>query len=155
MRRKDKEVTGRQELEEILGRCKTCYLSMVDGGKPYVVPLNFGYSFADDSTLELYFHSALEGRKLDVLKKDQNVCFCISDERGLVQAEMACKSDYRYASIIGNGEVAFLSDPAEKGKALSVLVKHQTGREAEFTSDQTARVCVFKVSSTDFTGKKN
>ena len=154
MRRNDREVTGRQGIEEILRDCKTCHIAMTDAGRPYVVPLNYGYAFLDDNTLELTFHSAKEGRKLDILRKDNRVCFSIMNEGELIHAETPCGSGYYYASVIGNGEVRFLSDPTEKGRALSLLVKHQTGRKVTFTPDQIDSVCVFEIISSDYTGKR-
>ena len=154
MRRKDREVTDVGGIEEILLQCKTCHVAMADDGMPYVVPLNFGYRIIDGKILELYFHSAFEGRKLDVLKHNNNVCFEISYEGESVHPENPCRSDYYYASVIGFGEAVFIEDTDEKCAALSVLYNHQTGRDAAFTEKQAKGVCVFKVVSTDYTGKK-
>ena len=54
MRRKDREITGRENIEPILRACKTCRVAMIADGAPYVVPLNFGYTWDDDG-LTLYF----------------------------------------------------------------------------------------------------
>jgi nitroimidazol reductase NimA-like FMN-containing flavoprotein (pyridoxamine 5'-phosphate oxidase superfamily) len=47
---------------------------MVDDGKPYVVALNFGYDREGDDLI-LYLHSAMEGKKIDILKKIQQCIF--------------------------------------------------------------------------------
>jgi len=154
MRRKDREVAGRQGIEEILRDCKTCHLAMADEGAPYVVPLSFGYAFSDDGSLTLYFHSAREGRKLDILQKNNRVCFAITNEGEAQYADTPCNSGYYYSSVIGNGTAHFLADPTEKGRALSMLVKHQTGREAHFASEQVNTVCVFKIVSNEYAGKR-
>ena len=75
MRRADREVTDVKGIDEILQKCKTCHVAMVDNGAPYVVPLSYGYRIIGESVLELYFHSALEGRKLDILNSNNVVCF--------------------------------------------------------------------------------
>ena len=62
MRRKDREITGRENIEPILRACKTCRVAMIADGAPYVVPLNFGYTWDDDG-LTLYFHSGLRARR--------------------------------------------------------------------------------------------
>ena len=134
--------------------CKTCHVAMVDEGTPYVVPLNYGYHFSDNGLLTLVFHSAKEGRKLDILRKNNRVCFAITNEGAPQQTDTPCNSGYYYASLIGNGTVHFPEDPTEKARALSLLVKHQTGREAHFTNEQIETVCVFKIGSTDYTGKR-
>lgn len=84
MRREDRSVTELDGIEAILKECRTCHLAMVDEGKPYVVPLSYGYQLNEDGTLTLYFHSAKEGRKLDILRKNNLVCFEISREGELM-----------------------------------------------------------------------
>jgi nitroimidazol reductase NimA-like FMN-containing flavoprotein (pyridoxamine 5'-phosphate oxidase superfamily) len=154
MRRQDREVKDKAEIEDIIKQCKICHLAMVDEGMPYVVPLSYGYSFLDDNTLELYFHSAFEGRKLRILRKNNNVCFEISNEGEPVYAETPCNSGCYFSSVIGNGKVVFIENVAEKCKALSVMFKHQSGKDVVFNANQVESVCVYKVVSTDFTGKK-
>ena len=154
MRRNDREIKDIAGIEEILTQCKTCHLAMVDEGLPYVVPLSYGYKINSGLALELYFHSALEGRKIDVLKRFNKVCFEISHEGMLVNSESPCNTSICYSSVIGFGEAVFIEEAAMKCEALSILFKHQTGKEALFNAEQAKTVCVFKVISTDFTGKK-
>lgn len=154
MRRKDREVTDVLGLKEILDMCKTCHVAMVDNGKPYVVPLSFGYRLLEDGTLELYFHSAKEGRKMDILRNNPLVCFEMSQEGETVHADTPCNSGYYYSSLIGNGEVCFLNEVQEKCGALSRMFYQQTGQEIEFQEKQAETVCVYKIVSRDFTGKR-
>jgi uncharacterized protein len=154
MRRKEREVTEINNIEKILIQCKTCHVAMVDDGLPYVVPLSYGYKILEGNILELYFHSALEGRKLDVLKRNNKVCFEMAYEGEPVHSENPCNSGYYFASVIGFGEVVFIERTDEKSEALSVMFKHQAGRDVTFTADQIKSVCVFKIVSTEFTGKK-
>jgi len=154
MRRTDREVTDIGEMEEILRQCKTCHIAMVDNGSPYVVPLSYGYKVLSENMLELYFHSALEGKKLDILKSNGNVCFEMAHEGEPVQSEAPCSSGYYYSSIIGYGRAVFIEEVDEKCTALSIMFSHQSGREVIFTEKQAQSVCVFKVVSKDFTGKK-
>ena len=153
MRRKDREVTDINGIEEILLRCKTCHVAMVDNGKPYVVPLSYGYRFLDGRVLELYFHSAFEGRKLDILKRDNRVCFEMTHEGESIRSDTPCNSGYWFSSVIGYGEVIFIDDIEEKCEALSLMCKHQAGQAFLFTPEQATGVCVFKIVSTDFSGK--
>jgi nitroimidazol reductase NimA-like FMN-containing flavoprotein (pyridoxamine 5'-phosphate oxidase superfamily) len=154
MRRKDREVTSINEIEEILIQCKTCHIAMVDDGAPYVVPLSYGYKILDDSSLELYFHSALEGRKLDILRKNNKVCFEMAYEGEPVHSGTPCNSGYYFASVIGYGEAVFIDDVDKKCAALSIMFKHQSGRDVTFKAGQARSVCVFKIISSDFTGKR-
>ena len=57
MRRKDREITGRENIEPILRACKTCRVAMTAEGMPYVIPLNFGYTW-DESGLTLFSTAA-------------------------------------------------------------------------------------------------
>ena len=154
MRRKDREIKNIKEIEEILLSCKTCHVAMVDDGAPYIVPLSYGYKICDDKRLELYFHSALTGKKLDILKKNNQVCFEIAYEGEPIITDNPCNSGYYFASIIGYGEVVFIDDVDNKCEALSILFKHQSGKDVVFTAAQTGNICVYKINSSCFTGKR-
>lgn len=153
MRRKDREVSDRKEIAKILEKCKTASIAMTDDGIPYVVPLSYGYEMTGNQ-LRLYFHSAKEGRKIDILKRNNTVCFAIFDEGEPLHAEMPCNSGYYYSSVIGNGRVEFLEETEEKVKALGKMFAHQSGKNVVFTEKQAEAVCVFQVVSDDFTGKQ-
>ena len=154
MRRKDREITDIGGIEQILLQCKICHVAMVDDGLPYVVPLSYGYKIIDGTVLELYFHSAFEGRKLDILKRSNKVCFEMSHEGEPIHSETPCNSGYYFASAIGFGEASFIEDSDEKCDALSIICKHQFGKDVAIADEEAASVCVFKIVSTDFTGKK-
>ncbi len=154
MRRKDREVTDKREIEEIIQKCKVCHIAMCDDGMPYLVPLSFGYRFTEDDSLELYFHSAMYGKKLDILRKNNKVCFEISCVGETVVSEQVCRSGCAYASVIGYGKVTFLEHNLDKCNGLSFLFAHQTGKEVTFESKQADSVCVFKLVSKEYTGKR-
>ena len=153
MRRKDREVTQKEELIEILDSCKTACIAMIDGDIPYNVPLNYGYEFKGDDLI-LFFHCAKEGRKIKKIKNSNRVCFALFSEGEPIHAETPCSSGYYYSSIIGNGTAQFVEDMDEKKHALKKLVEHQMQVETEFTDAQADTVCVFKVISKDYSGKR-
>lgn len=153
MRRKDREVTKSEDIKVIIEKCKVCHLAMVDNGLPYVIPMNFGYEL-DNKTLKLYFHSARSGRKIEILNKNNAVCFEMAVEGTLGEVVDPCNAGYFYESVIGFGRVEFIEDIPEKCRELSLLMKHQANRDFTFTEKQADGVCVFKVISTDFTGKR-
>ena len=66
MRRSDRQVSDRNELIEIMKSCTVCRLGLNDDGYPYILPLNFGLS-DDGDKIRLYFHSALEGHKVELI----------------------------------------------------------------------------------------
>ena len=75
MRRKDREITGRENIEPILQACKVCRVAMTGtDGWPYVIPMNFGYTWDEDG-LTLYFRRGVGTDKTVTLSDDQSVCF--------------------------------------------------------------------------------
>lgn len=146
-------MTDPEKIKGILDSCKTACVAMADGGQPYVAPMSYGYALRDGA-LTLFFHSAKEGKKIDILKRNPKVCFAIFNEGEVTVAPAACGSGIFYSSVIGNGLAEFLENPGEKREALSAMFERQTGRKVEFTEAQASAVCVFKIVSTDFTGKQ-
>lgn len=117
MRRKDKEVTDRRIIQELLSSAEICRLAMVDNGEPYIVPLNYG--FRDNA---LYMHSAAAGRKLDILKRNTRVCFEVESDSVIVRHEEACHWGTRSRSIIGYGRAEILMDYEEKKRGLDIIL---------------------------------
>lgn len=153
MRRKDREVTEFSEIGRILDLCKTCHVAMQDAGELYLVPLSYGYELKE-GLLTLYFHSAKEGRKLDIFRENPNVCFEMCCEGGLVYTKTPCNAGYDYSSLIGYGRVEFIEETEQKCKALSVMFAHQAGERVTFTEKQAETVCVYKIVSTRFSAKR-
>lgn len=152
MRRKDREVTEINELIKIVDQCKVCRIAMQDKAGLYIVPMNFGYTY-ENNQLVLFFHSAKEGRKINALKENSDICFEMDCEGSLVTDDVVCKYGYLFKSIIGNGKAVFIDDVEEKKNALSVLMKHQTGQNFSFDDKMVSSVSVFKVIVHNYTGK--
>jgi len=155
MRRKDREITDLNEIESILEKCEVCRLAMIDNNVPYIVPMNFGYELKND-TISLYFHSAKEGKKIDIINKNSLVCFEMDCDNKLVDGENACDYSYCYQSIIGNGTIKLIDDFENKKLALNIIMKKYSNY-GNFTYNENAvnAVTVFKIVTNDFFGKKN
>ena len=133
MRRKDRQITEIEAIRAILDKAKVLHLAMIDGARPYVVPMNYGYALAD-GRLTLYLHGAKEGRKLDVLQQNDRVAFVLETDVSPVSGgDIPCKYGEAYASVMGEGTAVLLDDPVQKIEALQILMKTQTGREFAFT----------------------
>jgi len=155
MRRKDRQVEDVFEILEMIKACSVCRIAMVDEGKPYVLPMNFGYSF-EDGSLTLFFHGALAGRKIDILQKSPEVCFEMDVMDELIRAEAACNFSCSYRSVIGFGRAEFLTSKEEKIFALQKIMEHVAGAGSyHFPDAQLSHVAVFSVTTKDFTGKSN
>jgi hypothetical protein len=173
MRRKDREVLGDENIAKIIEQCTTCHVAMVDEANadmPYVIPLSFGYCL-NNGVLELYFHCAHVGKKLDCIRKNPNVAFSMCVENRIeIHEEAYCKSGRFYASVVGQGKAEIVENITEKCRGLSLLMKRQTAEapqsassvhstqsaaphQFEFTPEQAATVTVFKITSANFTGK--
>ena len=114
--------------------------------------MNYGYSY-EDNQLVLFFHSAMEGRKITALKDNSDVCIEMDCEHSLITGDEACQYSYSYKSIIGNGEALFIDDVVEKKKAMSILMKHQTRKDFSLDDRMVNSVSVFKIIVHSFTGK--
>ncbi|MBC3796605.1 pyridoxamine 5'-phosphate oxidase family protein [Acetobacterium tundrae] len=152
MRRKDREVTEKKELMKIIEQCKICRIAMQAQDGLYLVPVNFGYLYINNQ-LVLYFHSAKEGRKINALKENSEICFEMDCEHRLITGDVACQYGYSFKSIIGNGRVAFVHDVEEKKIAMFELMKHQTGQNFSFDENMVDCVAVLKIIVHQFTGK--
>jgi nitroimidazol reductase NimA-like FMN-containing flavoprotein (pyridoxamine 5'-phosphate oxidase superfamily) len=149
MRRKEKEIKEMQVIEEIIKQSQVCRLAMVDQDKPYVVPMSFGY---DGS--HIYFHSALEGRKIEVLKKNPQVCFEFDEVIKLMKNKDACEWGIAFKSVIGEGRAVFLEDTREKAHGLGVIMAQYSKRVFEFPKPSMDKTAVIKVAITRITGKQ-
>ena len=150
MRRKDKEITDSLQIEEIIRKSDVCRLAMVDCRKPYLVPLSFGYEGNS-----LYFHSALKGLKIDILRSNPNVCFEFDVPGELITGESPCKWSMQYQSVIGFGKAEFLEKPDEKRDAFRVIMAHYSDQQFEFSDEKLQAVAMFKVSISELKGKQS
>lgn len=153
MRRKDLEVTEIKKICEIIDSCKVFRMAMSVNHVPYIVPLNFGYRYFDEH-FEFFFHCAGAGKKIDMLKENSRVCFEIDTDHQLVPANVACKYGYYYKSVIGMGEVTFVTDTEEKREYLSNIMRQQTGDDFIISKEQAAPVTVCKIKVSELTAKQ-
>ena len=149
MRRKDRQICDTEAMEAILRRATVCRIAMCDGDSPYIVAVNFGY--ADN---RLYFHSATEGRKLDILARNSRVCFEADVDVELVPAEAPCGWTARYRSVMGFGRAFVVSDAEEKACALNLIVTQCGGKPGEYSAAALAEVAIVRIEVDQMTGKQ-
>ena len=153
MRRKDREVTDMQQILHIIGKCNILRLGLFDGEYPYIVPLHYGFEYAENR-LVFYMHSAKEGHKLELIADNPRVCVELDGEAELISGgEMPCMYGSSFASVMGRGTAEIVSDENEKIKGLSLLMKHQTSRDFAITGEMAATVAVIRVTLNEFTAK--
>jgi len=119
MQRKDKEITDKKIIDEILNGSQICRTAFFDDEFPYIVPLNYGY--LDNA---LYFHSAANGKKIDLIRKNNKVCFEIEYLSKIIEHEQSCKWTTKYRSVIGFGSIDIITVFEEKKKGLNIIMAH-------------------------------
>jgi nitroimidazol reductase NimA-like FMN-containing flavoprotein (pyridoxamine 5'-phosphate oxidase superfamily) len=150
MRRADKTITDTVLIAEILQKATICRIAMVDDGKPYIVPMNFGY--ADNN---IYLHSALAGRKIEILKQNNHVCFEVEIDCELVQSDTACNFGMRYKSVIGFGQAVFLEDLTQKRHAFEIIMQKYSSQKFLIPDVALNQVAVIKISISELAGKQS
>lgn len=150
MRRKDKEITEQNVLDEIMKEALICRLGVSYKNMAYIVPMSFGYS-----EKVLYFHSAHEGQKLMFLRENPKACFEVEIDTEVVPSDDSCNWTMKYMSIIGFGEVEFIKDLEEKRKAMNIIMQQYTDKKFIVNDDMLSAVTIFKLVVSTMTGKKS
>ena len=153
MTRREQQVTDINEIIEILDKSKVVHVGMIDGDEPYVVPMNYGY-ILEDGKLTIYLHGARRGRKIDAIKANPKVFYEMCCDITPFEGDVACRYGITYASIMGRGLATLVEDVEEKKKALSILMKTQTGKDFTFEDKFTTVVSIIRIDTLEFTAKK-
>ncbi|MEJ2039639.1 MAG: pyridoxamine 5'-phosphate oxidase family protein [Desulfosarcinaceae bacterium] len=151
MRRNEKEIGERAGVDEIIHHCQVCHLGLCLGHEPYVVPVNFGYDGE-----QLYFHTAIEGKKTDILARNSRVCFQMERNATLVaRSPEPCSWSFAFESVIGFGRARELLLPEEKKYGLMQIIQHYGEQAAPPAEKKLAAVRVWTVSIDEVTGKRS
>lgn len=151
MNRKDREVTGFNEITDMIASCDTLRLGIHNGEYPYVVPLSYGFEAVDDKFI-FYTHSAMKGLKLDLIKKNPKVCVEIDGMNGYIETATGVTTDFKSFIGFGTAEIADYNDTV---KGLDLLLQHCniTGYSAEECA-KLGITTVLKITVDDYTAKR-
>ena len=150
MRLSKKEVTELSAIEKILRTGKTCQLAFTAEPAPYLVTLNYGYHDG-----ALYFHSAAEGRKIDLIKENREVSFTVALDLGLVKGAIACDWSVRFQSVVGHGKISLLESPEEKRQGLDLFMGQYSDAEFSYPDKMIQATAVFKLVINEMTVKQS
>ncbi|MFG0251690.1 MAG: pyridoxamine 5'-phosphate oxidase family protein [Phycisphaerales bacterium JB038] len=151
MRRTDKEITDRVEIDAIVRGCEVCHLALANGDEPYVIPLSYGYDGES-----LYFHSGREGRKIDFIEKNPRVCFNLVRDVELVKHDTdGCKWTISFESVIGDGVIEELLSPGEKAAGLNWIMRQYSERDWEFDPHVVKQTSVWRLRIESISGKRS
>lgn len=153
MKKRERKVEEPEEIRKILEKSKYLQLGLCDGDQPYVVPMNYGYIYEKDK-LTFYLHGAKEGYKYEVIEKNPKVAFALECDVAPFEGKVACQYGMIYASVMGKGVAHIITDVAEKERALSILMKTQTGKDFEFNEKLVSIVNVIRIDVTEFEAKR-
>ena len=149
MRRTEREIRDRTAIDAIIRQCLVCRMGLSDGEEPYIVPLCFGYDGE-----ALYFHCAPEGRKMDILRRNNRVCFEFDIPEGMREAEQGCRWGIKYRSVIGFGTAEMVDDKEGKRRALEIVMAQYSDKEYTFPDDVVTKTAVIKIVIARVTGKQ-
>lgn len=150
MRRKDREIVDRAEIDAIIRSANLMRIALVDGDMPFLVPVFYAF---DGSAL--YFHSAQAGTKMEIMKRNNNICFEISVDHGFIESDEACDFEARHRTVIGSGKAVFVDDETEKIQALDRIVAHFTQKKFQYPKANLDRTAVIRIDVESIKGKKH
>jgi uncharacterized protein len=149
MRRKDREITDRKAIDEIIAKATVLHLAMADGNVPYVVPLSFGYDGQ-----YIYLHTAKRGLKLDFLAKNPEVCFSLVGHVEYQATMTSCDAGTKFLSVVGRGRCETITGLDDKRKALDILMRHYTTSKLEFPLAAVLNTTILRITITELKGKR-
>ncbi|MFW6259907.1 MAG: pyridoxamine 5'-phosphate oxidase family protein [Tangfeifania sp.] len=144
-------IENREEINEVIRACKTCYLAMSENDRPYVLPMNFAL---DGNTVIL--HSAQFGRMWETLKRNPNVCinWTLGEELAWQDERVGCSYRVKSKSAIVEGTVEIVDDYDEKERCLTLLMAQYSDREFKFNPPAVKNVGIIKVKIQHISAKE-
>ena len=152
MTKRERQITDEAQIRAILDTAKVLHLGLAVDNEPYVVPMNYGYTW-EEGKLTLYLHSAVMGKKLDMIRANPTVFFELECDLSPFEGEKACQYGLAYSSVMGRGTAWIVEDAEEKMRAMSILMKTQTGKDFSFNERLVSIVAVIRIDVTEYTAK--
>ena len=152
MTKRERQITDEKQIREILDTAKILHLGLAVDNEPYVVPMNYGYTM-EDGKLVLYLHSAVRGKKLDMIRENPRVFFEMDCDLVPFEGKVPCRYGIAYSSLMGRGTARIIEDVEEKKKAMSILMKTQTEKDFLFEDRLVSIVAVIRIDVLEYTAK--
>ena len=154
MRRKDRELTDKNEIIKVLHKADTCKIAFAVNNIPYIVCMNYGFEWIDEFPT-FYFHCAHEGKKLEQMKENNYICFQLDTDHDLEYRQESTYCTMHYASIVGMGYLEIAETESERKKGLDLLMQHHDHPVPEkYPEGSMSRTTVLSLKVTEFTAKK-
>ena len=155
MRRKDREVTNINEIIDIIDRCDIIRLGFADGDFPYIVPLNFSYTY-ENNRLVIYIHGAMAGRKYELIKKNGRCSFEMDIPLGMECIEEHHDVTERYISVMGNADITLIPDEEKKTIIDKVIMaRYEATRNFKYNESVVPHTMIARLDVIALTAKAN
>ncbi|MFN8239934.1 MAG: pyridoxamine 5'-phosphate oxidase family protein [Bacteroidales bacterium] len=153
MRRKDREIADTILINSIIERCDVCRIAFAVDNMPYIVTLNFGYIPGAEPVF--YFHCAREGRKLEMMAMNSQVCFEMDTDHKLTKGPVGCDWGMQYSSVVGYGRLTTVNEEDERIRGLDAIMKHY-GAQGPFNyKDKVlSNTLILRLDVTEITAKQ-
>jgi nitroimidazol reductase NimA-like FMN-containing flavoprotein (pyridoxamine 5'-phosphate oxidase superfamily) len=153
MRRKDRMIGDITDLKDIIKNSDVCRLAFAVNQLPYIVTMNFGYTWGKN--LVLYFHCAKEGKKLDLMKQNNMVCFEMDIDHEIIKGDTPCDWSMKYKSIVGYGLLEIVDDLNEKKVGFDLIMdKYGFNRKKKYNEKLLNHTEILKLNVTELSGKQ-
>ena len=152
MTKRERQITDETQIRNILDTGKVLHLGLAVDNEPYVVPMNYGYTYEGEK-LVIYLHSAVRGKKLDMIQANPKVFFEIDCDIMPFEGRLPCQYGMVYSSIMGKGIARIVDDVEQKKQAMTILMKTQTGKDFVFDDKLVSIVTVIRIDVDAYTAK--
>ena len=152
MTKRERQITDEMQIQQILDKGKVLHLGLSVNDEPYVVPMNYGYT-RENGKLVVYLHSAVRGKKLDMIRQNPKVFFAIDCDIQPFEGKLPCQYGMVYSSVMGKGIARIVEDVEEKKQAMTLLMKTQTGKDFTFEDRLVSIVAVIRIDVEEYTAK--
>jgi len=151
MRRQDKEITDNGLIREVLVKSEICRLGLVENDEAYIVPVNYAY----DNGL-IYIHSAPDGRKIEMIKRNNRVSFEIEFTGEIIKDKVPCNWSAKYRSVMGKGSIVIENDSELKKRGLDlILLKYGADMQLNYDKSVLSRMVLLILKIDSITGKQS
>lgn len=151
MLRKDREITERAEIIDVLKRCDTISVGLFDEEYPYVVPFSFGYE-DKDGELSVFIHGAKIGKKIELIEKNPHVC--VEGHIFIEVTDTPHGVTTLYESIIAYGKIERITGEEALAAMRNMLARYDYA-DYPLNEKKVALTAVYKIVVSEITGKRN
>ncbi|MEA4912007.1 MAG: pyridoxamine 5'-phosphate oxidase family protein [Oscillospiraceae bacterium] len=155
MRRQDREVTDGARIDSIIESCDCCRLGLFDGTRAYIVPLSFLFRYENGARV-LYFHCALEGKKLTLARERPAVCFEMDTAHRFVAGSGPMDNTMLYQCVMGEGSIGVVESVSDKRSRIGELIaRYRRKADPAFFSPPADGVTVLRLAVERISCKEN